>query len=79
MFCLLCRQAAIGYARLSDPGLHFNSNTVRHTAISVMLNCVMEHPYMIYGEGGYCSQLMSCMQGSVFGKRGAGGVYMTGN
>lgn len=43
-----------------------------------MIDSITHHPYMIYGEHGYCTELMKVMNGSVIGKRGAGGVYMSG-
>lgn len=72
------RQAAIGYARLSHPADHFQNNPTRLAAISRMIRCITMNAYMVYGENGYCTALMREMCGSVIGKRGAGGVYMTG-
>jgi hypothetical protein len=46
--------------------------------VARMITCVTQHSYMVYGEKGYCSELMKHMNGAVIGKRGAGGVYMCG-
>lgn len=75
-YAMNARQAAIGYARLSAPDKFFRDNPRRLAAVSRMISAVTSHSYMVYGEDGYCSELMSNTKGAVIGKRGAGGVYM---
>jgi hypothetical protein len=63
---------------MSAPETLFQHNPTRQAALVTMRTAVTQHPYMIYGENGYCTELMTHMGGAVLGKRGAGGVYMTG-
>lgn len=77
-YAMNARQAAIGYARMSDPVILIPHNPTRQAALVKMIAAITKHSYMIYGEKGYCTDLMTQMEGAVIGKRGAGGVYMTG-
>lgn len=42
-----------------------------------MIRAITTYPEMVYGNNGFCTELMREFKGNVIGKRGAAGVYMS--
>jgi len=75
VFALPILNMALGYARFADP----ESLPEEYRAAAGMIFSAMnEHPEMVAGTGGFCTNLMRVTRGRLIGKVGAAGVYCIG-
>lgn len=66
---------ALGYARLAKPD---NFQSDYEEASNTIFKAMNQHPEMIAGTNGFCSELIRNTNGKLIGKIGAEGVYCIG-
>jgi len=66
---------ALGYARLARPD---NFQSDYEEASNTIFRAMNQHPEMIAGTNGFCSELIRNTKGKLIGKIGAEGVYCIG-
>jgi L-asparaginase II len=67
---------ALGFAKMADPRLLSNK---RQEAVNKITTAMMEAPEMVGGTDRFCSDFMRILDGRMFGKAGAEGVYCIGD
>ncbi|WP_075618918.1 asparaginase [Paenisporosarcina indica] len=67
---------ALGFAKLADP---VQLPAKRQEAINKITTAMMEAPEMVGGTERFCSDFMRVLDGRMFGKAGAEGVYCIGD
>lgn len=67
---------ALGFAKMADPRL---LPTKRQEAVNKITTAMMEAPEMVGGTDRFCSDFMRILDGRMFGKAGAEGVYCIGD
>jgi L-asparaginase II len=67
---------ALGFAKMADPSL---LPIKRQEAIHRITTAMMEAPEMVGGTERFCSDFMRVLEGRMFGKAGAEGVYCIGD
>lgn len=75
VFAIPLRNAAMAFARLSDPG---NLEAKRASACQRIFKSMSEHPYMVAGSGRFDTEFMSATQGKFISKSGAEGYVAIG-
>ena len=66
---------ALGFARMADPS---ELEEPRKQSIRRVTDAMMNAPEMVGGTSRFCTDFMKCMDGKMFGKVGAEGVYCVG-
>lgn len=69
------RNLALGFARMADPS---GMKESRQQSIRRVTNAMMNAPEMVGGTSRFCTDFMKQMNGKMFGKAGAEGVYCVG-
>ncbi|WP_203247835.1 asparaginase [Sporosarcina beigongshangi] len=69
------KNLAVGFAKLADPS---ELSEARQQAIQKITSAMMKTPEMVGGTERFCTDFMKVMQGKMFGKSGAEGVYCIG-
>jgi L-asparaginase II len=67
---------ALGFAKMADPS---SLPVKRQEAIHKITTAMMEAPEMVGGTDRFCSDFMHILDGRMFGKAGAEGVYCIGD
>jgi L-asparaginase II len=67
---------ALGFAKMADPS---SLPVKRQEAIHKITTAMMEAPEMVGGTDRFCSDFMHVLDGRMFGKAGAEGVYCIGD
>ena len=69
------KNLALSFAKLADPS---ELSETRQQAIGKVTTAMMAAPEMVAGTERFCTDFMKVMQGKMFGKTGAEGVYCIG-
>lgn len=69
------RNLALGFARMADP---IGLEETRQQSIRRVTDAMMNAPEMVGGTSRFCTDFMKHMDGKMFGKVGAEGVYCVG-
>lgn len=75
VFAMPIYNMALGFARFTNP--EFLVEEYRNPAKQIFA-AMCQHPEMVAGTGGFCTELMQATKGRMIGKIGAQGVYCIG-